>query len=123
MNWPAVGAALLAAAVGLGAFGAHGLRARLDAYSLGIWEKAVFYHFVHAFGLLIVPLLARTGSLDSTSADRVCWLLAAGVLIFSGSLYVLAVTGIRTLGAVTPIGGVAFIAAWLLLTVGLLRSR
>jgi len=123
MNWPAVGAALLAAAVGLGAFGAHGLRARLDAYSLGIWEKAVFYHFVHAFGLLIVPLLARTGSLGSTSADRVCWLLAAGVLIFSGSLYVLAVTGIRTLGAVTPIGGVAFIAAWLLLTVGLLRSR
>ena len=123
MNWPAVGAFLLATAVGLGAFGAHGLRARLDAYSLGIWEKAVFYHFVHAFGLLIVPVLARTGAVEPASADRVCWLLAAGVLIFSGSLYVLALTGIRTLGAITPLGGVAFIAAWLLLTVALLRSR
>jgi uncharacterized membrane protein YgdD (TMEM256/DUF423 family) len=109
--------------VGLGAFGAHGLRARLDAYSLGIWEKAVFYHFVHAFGLLIVPVLAGTGAVEPASADRVCWLLAAGILIFSGSLYILAVTGIRALGAVTPLGGVAFIAAWLLLTVALLRSR
>lgn len=123
MNWPAVGAALLAIAVGLGAFGAHGLRGRLDVYAMGVWEKAVFYHFVHAAGLLIVPMLARTSFIEPASADRVCWLLATGVLIFSGSLYILAVTGIRTLGAITPLGGIAFIAGWGLLTVALLRAR
>jgi uncharacterized membrane protein YgdD (TMEM256/DUF423 family) len=122
MNWPAVAAAFLAVAVGLGAFGAHGLRNRLDAYAMGVWEKAVFYHFIHALGMLVVPMLARTGNLSPAAADRVCWLLAAGILIFSGSLYTLAITGIRTLGAITPIGGVAFIAAWLLLCVWLVRS-
>jgi uncharacterized membrane protein YgdD (TMEM256/DUF423 family) len=115
MNWSAIGSVFLALAVGLGAFGAHGLRARLDAYSLGIWEKAVFYHFIHALGLLIVSVLPRVGALGDGAASRVCWLLAAGVLVFSGSLYTLALTGARSLGAITPIGGVSFIAAWLLL--------
>jgi uncharacterized membrane protein YgdD (TMEM256/DUF423 family) len=123
MNWPAIGALAMAAAVMLGAFGAHALRAKLDAYSTGIYEKAVFYHFVHAIGLLAVPALARAGALPAAGADRVCWLLAAGVLIFSGSLYALAVTGVRTLGAITPIGGTAFIAAWLLLAWELFRTR
>jgi uncharacterized membrane protein YgdD (TMEM256/DUF423 family) len=123
MNWPAAGAVALGLAVMLGAFGAHALRTRFDAYSLDIWEKAVFYHFVHAFGLVVVPLLARSGVMSSTGADRVCWLLAAGVLIFSGSLYTLAITGVRTLGAITPLGGTAFIAAWLLLAWELLRTR
>jgi len=89
---------------------------------MGVYEKAVFYHFIHALGLLIVPILVRTGSLNNTAASRVCWLLATGILIFSGSLYVLAVTGIRTLGAITPFGGLAFIAAWLLLAWELLRK-
>ena len=115
MNWPATAAIALALAVMLGAFGAHGLRNRLDAYSLGIWEKAVFYHFIHALGLLIVPLVAPAG------ASRVSWLLLAGILIFSGSLYLLAITGVRTLGAITPIGGLSFIAAWLLLAWQLTR--
>jgi uncharacterized membrane protein YgdD (TMEM256/DUF423 family) len=119
MNWSAVGAGFLAIAVGLGAFGAHGLRARLDAYSLGIWEKAVFYHFIHAIGLLVVPTLAK---LSTDSASRVCWLLALGILLFSGSLYTLALTGVRTLGAVTPLGGLAFIGAWVLLCIGLVRQ-
>jgi len=123
MNWPAAGAAFLAIAVGSGAFGAHGLRDRLDAYALGIWEKAVFYHFIHALGLIIVPLLARSGAVSNLAADRICWLLAFGVLVFSGSLYVLAVTGLRTLGAITPLGGTALIAAWLLLTFQLLRAK
>jgi len=100
-------------AVILGAFGAHVLRGRLDAYSMGIYEKAVLYHFIHALGLLIVPLLTRSAA--------VCWLLFAGIVIFSGSLYLLAVTGIRTLGAITPIGGLSFIAAWFLLAFRLLR--
>jgi uncharacterized membrane protein YgdD (TMEM256/DUF423 family) len=115
MNWTSAAAALLALAVMLGAFGAHGLRDRLDAYLMGVYEKAVFYHFIHALGLLIVSLMPRLGALTPDAASRISWLLLAGIALFSGSLYVLAITGIRTLGAVTPFGGVAFIAAWLLL--------
>ena len=111
----------MALAVMLGAFGAHGLRAKLDAYSMDVYEKAVFYHFVHAIGLLVVPILAKAGIIGETGASRVCWFLAAGILIFSGSLYALAISGVRTLGAITPIGGVAFIGAWLLLGWGLAR--
>ena len=122
MNWSAIGAIALGLAVISGAFGAHGLRGKLDEYSMGVYEKAVFYHFIHSLGLLIVPVLVRTGSLNQAAASRVCWLLAAGILIFSGSLYVLAITGIRTLGAITPFGGLAFIAAWLLLAWELLRK-
>jgi|SRR5579872_3562860 len=116
MNWTAVGAGLLALAVAMGAFGAHGLRGRIDDYSISIYERAVFYHFVHALGVLIISLLPRP---SSTAA----WLLVAGIVLFSGSLYVLAVTGIRMLGAVTPFGGVAFIAGWLCLAWSAMRSR
>ena len=121
MNWSGIGAIGLALAVILGAFGAHGLRCRLDAYLMGIYERAVFYHFVHALGLLAVPLFVRAGALKEGAGSLVCWLLLAGILIFCGSLYILAVTGIRALGAITPIGGLAFIAAWLVLAFFLLR--
>jgi uncharacterized membrane protein YgdD (TMEM256/DUF423 family) len=123
MNWSASGAIFLAVAVGLGAFGAHGLKDRLDAYSLGIWEKAVFYHFIHSMGVLVVSMLPRSGSFAVGSASNVCWLLIAGVLVFSGSLYTLALTGVRSLGAITPIGGVCFIAAWLLLAYYFIAQR
>lgn len=116
MNWTAVGAGLLALAVAMGAFGAHGLRGRIDDYSMTIYERAVFYHFVHALGVLIVSLLPRPSAMAP-------WLLVAGIVLFSGSLYVLAVTGNRMLGAVTPFGGVAFIAGWLCLAWSALRSR
>jgi uncharacterized membrane protein YgdD (TMEM256/DUF423 family) len=115
MNWNAISAILLALAVTTGAFGAHGLRDKLNAYSMGLWEKAVFYHFVHALGMLVVSMLPRTQTFPSSAAAHVCWLLATGVLVFSGSLYLLAVTGVRTLGMITPLGGLAFIAGWLLL--------
>lgn len=118
-----LGALLLALGVGMGAFGAHALRGRLDAYSMGVWEKAVFYHLIHALGLLIVFLLARTGAIPAASGNRVGFLLTAGILLFSGSLYVLALSGMRVLGAVTPLGGLAFLAAWLLLCVDLFRGR
>jgi uncharacterized membrane protein YgdD (TMEM256/DUF423 family) len=111
MNWSAIAAVLLALAVGTGAFGAHGLRDKLDAYSMSVWEKAVFYHFIHALGILIASLAPR----QSPALGWACWALFAGVLIFSGSLYLLAVTGVRTLGAITPLGGLSFIAGWLLL--------
>jgi uncharacterized membrane protein YgdD (TMEM256/DUF423 family) len=116
MSWSAIAALLLALAVMLGAFGAHGLKDRLDAYSMDVYQKAVFYHFIHALGLLVVSLSPRTASLI-----WVHLLLVAGILIFSGSLYLLALTGVRTLGAITPLGGLSFIAAWLLLAWSLRR--
>ncbi len=121
MNFTALAAAGLGVAVVLGAFGAHGLRARLDSYHMGIWEKAVFYHFVHALGMLIVSVLPKAGLLARPAAQWVSLLLALGILLFSGSLYVLAVTGMRALGALAPVGGLAWIAAWFLLSWTLLR--
>jgi uncharacterized membrane protein YgdD (TMEM256/DUF423 family) len=118
MPFAALAAFLLALAVGLGAFGAHALKTRLDAYSLGIWEKAVFYHFIHALGMLVVASMAK---LREPTAELICWLLLAGILLFSGSLYMLALTGARALGAVTPLGGVAFLLAWLILGWAMLR--
>ena len=113
----------MALAVMLGAFGAHGLRNRLDAYSLSVYEKAVFYHFVHALGILLVALLVRTGAITVGAGGRVAGLLLLGIVIFSGSLYALAISGVRALGAITPIGGLAFIAGWLLLALEAARSQ
>ncbi len=121
MNFTAVGAVLLALAVMSGAFGAHALRGRLDAYSMGVYEKAVFYHFIHALGVLIVAVMARAGQLSAGAAAWVCGLLLAGIVIFSGSLYALATTGNRMLGAITPVGGLSFIAGWLVLAWTVLR--
>ena len=115
MNWSATGAILLALSVILGAFGAHGLRNRLDAYSLDVYQKAVFYQFIHSLGILIVSVLPKTGTFSPASAGTVCTFLRVGILIFSGSLYLLAVTGNRILGAITPVGGLSFIVGWVLL--------
>jgi uncharacterized membrane protein YgdD (TMEM256/DUF423 family) len=123
MNWAAVGAALLGVAVAMGAFGAHALKERLDAYSMGVYEKAVFYHFVHALGILLVALLARTGAIGQAGQTRAAWLLLVGILLFSGSLYALALSGVRLLGAVTPLGGIAFIAGWLVIAYEALRAQ
>jgi uncharacterized membrane protein YgdD (TMEM256/DUF423 family) len=117
MNWTAAAAIALALAVMIGAFGAHGLRGRLDDYSMGVYERAVFYHFIHALGLLIVSIMPRRPLLTWVS-----WLLLSGIVLFSGSLYVLAITGVRTLGAITPFGGLCFIAAWLTLAISAVRK-
>ena len=122
MNWSAIGSIFLCIAVCIGAFGAHALQGRLDAYSRGIYETGVMHHFFHALGLLIVSVLPRTGAMTEKRANTVCWLLAAGILLFSGSLYMLAISGVRTLGAITPIGGVSFIAAWVMLAYGLAKG-
>jgi uncharacterized membrane protein YgdD (TMEM256/DUF423 family) len=122
MVWSGIGALALALAVGIGAFGAHGLRGKLDDYSMTIYERAVFYHFIHALGLLVVPLFVRAGVLTQAVGTRISLLLLAGIVLFSGSLYALAVTGTRILGAITPFGGIAFIAAWLMLAWYLIRS-
>lgn len=99
-------------AVGLGAFGAHALKARLSTDALAVWQTAVLYHGWHALALVGVGavLLQRPGAGGFTCA---AWLFGAGILLFSGSLYALALTGLRTLGMVTPVGGVLFLAGWL----------
>jgi uncharacterized membrane protein YgdD (TMEM256/DUF423 family) len=121
--WSAIGAGLMALGVMLGAFGAHALKERLDAYSMDVYQKAVFYHFIHALGILIVSVLFRAGALTESACTIVCALLAAGIVLFSGSLYLLAFTGSRGLGAITPFGGISFIGAWLLLAYYLLRAK
>lgn len=123
MNWIATGSSGLALAVMIGAFGAHGLQGRLDDYSKNIYDRAVFYHFVHALGILIVAVLAATGNVSRKTSEWVCWLLLIGIVLFSGSLYALALTGNRLLGAITPFGGVAFIAAWVALAICSVRLR
>lgn len=111
-----------AVAVALGAFGAHALKARLGPDLLAVWQTAVQYHFVHLLALALCGVLALR---PPVAADA--WLNGAaiafllGMLLFSGSLYALALTGVRGLGAITPLGGVAFIIGWLLLTVSLWR--
>ncbi len=115
------GSLAAALAVVLGAFGAHALKARLGADLLAVWRTAVEYHFYHALALLAVGLLL----MHFPGSAAVRWagvLFAAGVLVFSGSLYLLALSGLRWLGAVTPLGGLAFIAGWLLLAWGIWRA-
>jgi uncharacterized membrane protein YgdD (TMEM256/DUF423 family) len=121
MTWSAIGAALLGLGVALGAFGAHALKGRLHAHATDIYHTAVLYHFIHALGLLIVSVLPKAGLLSQSMTAWICALLLAGIVLFSGSLYALAITGVRALGAVTPIGGLAFISAWALLAYAFAR--
>jgi uncharacterized membrane protein YgdD (TMEM256/DUF423 family) len=104
--------ALLALAVAFGAFGAHALRARLSPDMSAVWQTAVQYHAWHALGLAIVGLFLQQRPAAAGMA-LAGWLFVAGVVLFSGSLYAMALTGMRSLGAVTPIGGAAFIAGWI----------
>lgn len=104
------------AAVAIGAFGAHVLKERLDPEAMDIYRTGVDYHMAHALALLLAALLAeRLGNGRLAVWAGRCFL--AGILLFSGSLYALALSGIKPLGAVTPLGGVAFLAGWGLLAV------
>jgi uncharacterized membrane protein YgdD (TMEM256/DUF423 family) len=116
-----LGALAGAAGVALGAFGAHALKARLAPDVLAVWQTAVQYHFWHALGLVAIGVLAL--HLPASAALKWAgWLMVAGLVLFSGSLYVLALSGARWLGAVTPFGGAAWIGAWVMLAVAVLRS-
>ena len=112
-----LGAAL---AVALGAFGAHALKVRLSADMLTIYQTGVQYHLWHALGLVLVGVVAL--QFPGTALLRWSgWLMVTGVVLFSGSLYALSLTGIRGLGAITPLGGIAFVAAWLLFAIAAWR--
>ncbi len=101
-----IAAALCFLAVALGAFGAHALKSSLHAKgTLEVWQTAVLYHLIHAVALVALAL-------NSAGNRGACYLLIAGIAIFSGSLYLLAITNIRWLGAITPIGGLCFLAGW-----------
>ena len=112
-----LGAALAFLAVALGAFGAHALKARLTPDDAAIWHTAVQYHGWHALALLAAGLMLVQRP-DATAVALAAWLFVAGVVLFSGSLYLLALTGVRALGAVTPLGGAAFLAGWAALAWG-----
>jgi len=100
-------------AVAAGAFGAHGLKARLAAEMLNTFEIAARYQFYHALALFVTAWACSRW--PSSAATAAGWFFVSGMVIFSGSLYTLALTGIRWLGAITPIGGLAFLAGWLCL--------
>jgi uncharacterized membrane protein YgdD (TMEM256/DUF423 family) len=109
----ALGAVSAFVAVGLGAFAAHGLKARLAPDLLASFETGVRYHMYHALALLAVGWAATRW--PGTAINASGWLFVAGTVLFSGSLYALSLTGARWLGAITPVGGLAFLAGWLCL--------
>src|ERR1700756_3625238 len=101
-----IAAALCFLAVALGAFGAHSLKSTLELHGmLDVWNKAVLYHFIHAIALLVLALYG-------TVNRGAWWLLFAGIFLFSGSLYILALTNFRGLGAIPPFGGLCFLGGW-----------
>jgi uncharacterized membrane protein YgdD (TMEM256/DUF423 family) len=114
-HWICVGAANAFLAVAAGAFGAHGLRSVIPADRLAIWETAAHYHLVHALALVLVGALR-----DKIAAGSLSWvgrLFLGGIVLFSGSLYALSLSGVKVLGAITPLGGVCFLLAWTILAV------
>ncbi len=116
----ALGAISGAIAVAAGAFGAHALRARLSAEMLAVFETGARYQMYHALGLALAAWAASR--FPGAAASWAGWLFVAGTVLFSGSLYALTLSGVRGLGAVTPFGGVAFIAGWIALAVAALRG-
>jgi len=105
-------------AVALGAFAAHGLKKSLDAYELGIWQTAVDYQMAHALGLILIGLLANSLNIN---LNKPGWIMLAGIMLFSGSLYILSLSGVKALGMVTPVGGMCFLIAWGWLAVSVYR--
>lgn len=116
------GALLAMLGVAVGAFGAHMLKPVIGAEALAVYETGVQYHMIHALGLLLIGLVA--GQLGESK--RLRWagrLLLIGIVLFSGSLYVLSISGIKVLGAITPLGGVSFIAGWICLALEAFSRR
>ena len=115
------GAVFMALAVSLGAFGAHTLKKILSPEMLTIYHTGVEYQFYHALGLLTIGVIGF-----QIKSKLVGWagiLLTAGIILFSGSLYVLALSGIKGLGAITPIGGISFVAGWIILAIGIVKHK
>lgn len=113
-----IGAVNAMLAVALGAFGAHGLEGKLSEKYMDVWDKATAYQMYHALGIIAIAILNGTTKMNLNTAG---WLMTLGIVIFSGSLYLLALTQIKVLGAITPIGGVLFIASWVMLMIAAIK--
>jgi uncharacterized membrane protein YgdD (TMEM256/DUF423 family) len=116
------GSILAAVAVATGAFGAHGLKNLVSPEMLGTWEKAVRYQMYHALAFLALAWAVSHWPEQEKLLSLGGWLFLAGVLLFSGSLYILVLSGLKWLGAVTPLGGVAFVAGWTCLVIAAWRK-
>ena len=113
MSWLKIGSILMMLAVALGAFGSHALRGKISDYYLDVYKTAVLYHMIHALGLFAVAWVSTLTNDPKVNLAGI--FLLTGIVLFSGSLYVLSVTGIKWLGAITPLGGLSFIAGWIIL--------
>ncbi len=117
-----IGAINALLSVVLGAFAAHGLKNKLDQHYLNVFQTGVEYQFYHALGLILIGIVCMqwlpNGFLKSSG-----WVMLFGIVIFSGSLYILSITQIRWMGAITPIGGLSFIIAWALFIVGVMKAQ
>lgn len=127
MNWGFIAAILLALAVMFGAFGAHSLKDKISDYNLEVYDKAVFYQFIHALGMLFIGVFFAERNIKIFNLSAV--FLFLGIVFFSGSLYLLAIREIsftaniaNILGPVTPIGGLCFMVGWFLLAIGITRN-
>ncbi|WPB82694.1 DUF423 domain-containing protein [Archangium violaceum] len=119
-QWLILGAASAFLSVAAGAFGAHALRARLTPDLLTIFETGARYHMYHSMGLIAIGLLGQVR--PHPLLNGAGWAMTVGILLFSGSLYALALSGVRALGAITPLGGLGFLAGWLLLAIAAWRQ-
>lgn len=111
-----LGGIMLFLAVALGAFGAHALKEKLNEAQQKTYQTGILYHLIHGLGLVLIGLYAGMAG-HASLAVTAGWFIAAGIVLFSGSLYALSLTGMRKLGAITPLGGVAFLAGWILFIV------
>lgn len=113
--WIILGSLNMAIAIALGAFGAHGLKTKISKHMFENWNTGTHYHIVHALALLFIAFLISKVGEQTSLVSIAGWLIVLGILLFSGSLYIMAITNIKTLGAITPIGGISFIIAWILI--------
>jgi len=108
--WIRMASVFMLLAVGLGAFGAHAMRGKISDYSLDVYKTAVLYQFIHALGLFVIAWLSSIS--QDPKINIAGFLMMAGIVLFSGSLYVLSISGLKWLGVLTPLGGLCFLAAW-----------
>ncbi len=116
MFWLRTGSIIMFLGVALGAFGAHGLKGKISDEMMQNWHTAVEYHFVHGLGLLVVGWLS-TLKPDVAMIRAVGWMFVVGIVLFSGSLYLMALTGERKLGMITPFGGLSLLVGWVCLAI------
>jgi uncharacterized membrane protein YgdD (TMEM256/DUF423 family) len=116
MIWVKIASLLMFLGVALGAFGSHALKSKLTDYYLDVYKTAVLYHFIHALSLFVIAWLSSVSNDPKINLAGIFMLV--GIILFSGSLYLLSITGIKWLGAITPLGGLSFLVAWILVFLG-----